>query len=266
MFVLRLYWAISLEEWVILSILGRKYVSEPSQENLFWSCQWEESRCLGEDPRWWPALPTGNRWELWSESLGRGYGKGCQPFGWLAHWHSWSLYETGACMKWEEVKSLRTIQFKWNQSLCFENGLIYLIDTHVFFFCSSLPLGCFWKSILAEESVKLTCCYFKRKVERYLKKESKMLGEHHSVERVGKLLENGESEQIEKIQKGREYLERRGTEEELLGPTPILPLEVLLPGQSLRIWVFLYWEKVTVDFFLKIWLLSWATLPPVSEP
>lgn len=139
MFVLRLYWAISLEEWVILSILGRKYVSEPSQENLFWSCQWEESRCLGEDPRWWPALPTGNRWELWSESLGRGYGKGCQPFGWLAHWHSWSLYETGACMKWKEVKSLRTIQFKWNQSLCFENGLIYLIDTHVFLLLFPTP-------------------------------------------------------------------------------------------------------------------------------
>lgn len=83
--------------------------------------------------------------------------------------------------------------------------------------------------------MKLTCCYFKRKVERYLKKERKTLGEHHSVERVGELLENGGSEQIEKIQKGREYLEPRGTEEEFLGPTPILPLKVLLPGQSLRI-------------------------------
>ena len=45
-----------------------------------------------------------------------------------------------------------------------------------------------------------------------------MLGEHHSVERVGELLENGGSEQIEKIQRGREHLEPRGTEEEFLGP------------------------------------------------
>ena len=122
---------------------------------------------------------------FWSEGLGRGSGKWCQPFGWLAHWHSRSLYETGACMKQEEVKSLRTIQFKWNQSLCFENCIMYLIDTHVFFFCSSLTFSCFWKSILAGESVELTCCHFKWKVERYLKKERKMLREHHSVESVG---------------------------------------------------------------------------------
>lgn len=62
-----------------------------------------------------------------------------------------------------------------------------------------------------------------------------MLGEHHSVERVGELLENGGSEQIEKIQRGTEHLEPRGAEEEFLGPTPILPLEVLLPGQISRI-------------------------------
>ena len=39
-----------------------------------------------------------------------------------------------------------------------------------------------------------------------MKKERKMSGEHHSVERVGELLENGGSEQVEKNLKGKRIL------------------------------------------------------------
>ena len=80
------------------------------------------------------------------------------------------------------------------------------------------------------------------------------------------VLESGGSEQIEKIQRGREHLEPRGTEDEFLGPIPILPLEVLLAGQILRILSFILLGESNSRFLYQNMVAKSGHSTPVSDP
>lgn len=161
---------------------------------------------------------------------------------------------------WEQLSSggirtcgLEIASLKW--FLLFFPPLCFLPHIHLL-----------WKSQspLSRGTVGVTCCHFKGKMEKCLKKDGKMSGGQH----LSCLGWWGTTEEWEQWANW-EHLRRKrmlrptGTED-FPGPTPIFHLETLLPGQILEDLCFILLGKHNSEiFYQNIVVTSWVRLPPI---